>query len=390
VDPEGWTIPSIAQDAWSLLKKITSTECFSDFSLAAEAYPGEVMLNKQYAHVIHDEPVGELVLRGAHIGRYEFNDEPKQGAPKYLDVDGYLKGKQEDTKAYHHKLWRIGFQRGAAIDNWRRLIGTLLKPGVFLTDTVGYIIAKDQHDLHFLLSLFNCSLFEWYFGLRSSTNHVNAYEVDSLPLRCIHFTTPKSERSQLFADLVSEYEGDQDTALLVTVGSLLPQDTNGSFVVFAPGATGAEEKSDVIHDLLAYLAQRMIALNEEKQAEQRRFLDWLEAALHVSPDSKGNSGLDVLTGKTIIRGYLGDYQKGEPETPWDEIEDVLFKNRRRLGVSLNEAGLLARLREEYAKSLDLLLPIKAQLARTDRLIDQVVYRLYGLTEEEIAVVEGRA
>jgi len=27
------------------------------------------------------------------------------------------------------------------------------------------------------------------------------------------------------------------------------------------------------------------------------------------------------------------------------------------------------------------------LAQTDRLIDAVVYRLYGLTEEEIAVVE---
>ena len=37
----------------------------------------------------------------------------------------------------------------------------------------------------------------------------------------------------------------------------------------------------------------------------------------------------------------------------------------------------------------MLLPLKARLAATDRLIDQVVYRLYGLTEEEIAVVEGR-
>ena len=27
--------------------------------------------------------------------------------------------------------------------------------------------------------------------------------------------------------------------------------------------------------------------------------------------------------------------------------------------------------------------------RTDGLIDQIVYRLYGLTEQEIAVVEGR-
>jgi hypothetical protein len=31
-----------------------------------------------------------------------------------------------------------------------------------------------------------------------------------------------------------------------------------------------------------------------------------------------------------------------------------------------------------------------RIASTDRLIDQIVYRLYGLTEEEIAVVEGRA
>jgi hypothetical protein len=37
-----------------------------------------------------------------------------------------------------------------------------------------------------------------------------------------------------------------------------------------------------------------------------------------------------------------------------------------------------------------LLPLKARLAATDRLIDQVVYRLYELTDEEIAVVEGRS
>jgi hypothetical protein len=30
----------------------------------------------------------------------------------------------------------------------------------------------------------------------------------------------------------------------------------------------------------------------------------------------------------------------------------------------------------------------ARIAATDRLIDLVVYRLHGLTEEEVAVVEG--
>ena len=32
----------------------------------------------------------------------------------------------------------------------------------------------------------------------------------------------------------------------------------------------------------------------------------------------------------------------------------------------------------------------ARIAATGRLIDLIVYRLYGLTEEEIAVVEGSA
>jgi hypothetical protein len=30
----------------------------------------------------------------------------------------------------------------------------------------------------------------------------------------------------------------------------------------------------------------------------------------------------------------------------------------------------------------------ARIAATDRLIDLIVYRLYGLTEEEVAIVEG--
>jgi hypothetical protein len=34
------------------------------------------------------------------------------------------------------------------------------------------------------------------------------------------------------------------------------------------------------------------------------------------------------------------------------------------------------------------LAIKDIIDRTDREIDQVVYELYGLTEEEIAIVEG--
>ena len=35
-----------------------------------------------------------------------------------------------------------------------------------------------------------------------------------------------------------------------------------------------------------------------------------------------------------------------------------------------------------------LLPLREQIRQTDDLIDAIVYRLYGLTEEEIRIVEN--
>jgi hypothetical protein len=41
------------------------------------------------------------------------------------------------------------------------------------------------------------------------------------------------------------------------------------------------------------------------------------------------------------------------------------------------------------ESLHKVLPLKERLAKMDALIDAIVYRLYGLMEEEIKVVEGK-
>ena len=68
--------------------------------------------------------------------------------------------------------------------------------------------------------------------------------------------------------------------------------------------------------------------------------------------------------------------------------DILRRNRRRLKVDPSERAFQEQLAGEYEGSLGKLLPLKARLAATDRLIDLIVYRLYGLTEEEVAVVEG--
>jgi hypothetical protein len=129
----------------------------------------------------------------------------------------------------------------------------------------------------------------------------------------------------------------------------------------------------------------MIDLNKQKQAEVKRFLSWVEKRLRIQPKNDGATGIDSLTGKTVLQGYLGDYQKGEDELPWREFHYRLYQNRNRYTVSLSDVE--GEIQHEYEKSLETLLPIKHELARTDALIDKIVYRLYGLTDEEIELIE---
>lgn len=149
------------------------------------------------------------------------------------------------------------------------------------------------------------------------------------------------------------------------------------------------EQADVVHDLLAFLAERMVALNKERQKKMKIFLTWLETELEITPDSKGREGIEALTGKTKLKNYLGNYQKGEEALSFDEIWSSLRKNKSRIGRNLTPT-FMQEVHAAYDESLPELLPIKERLRLTDALIDQIVYRLYNLTEEDVRIVEDKA
>jgi len=134
------------------------------------------------------------------------------------------------------------------------------------------------------------------------------------------------------------------------------------------------EQADVVHDLLAHLAGQMIALNRKKQAEVKGFLRWLEREIGVK--------VDDLRNKTKVKAYFED--------GFEALLDVLRQNRRKLKVNPDTRAVQEALEREFNASLAKLTPLQAKIAATDRLIDLIVYRLYGLTEEEVAVVEGNA
>ena len=199
-----------------------------------------------------------------------------------------------------------------------------------------------------------------------------------VPIRRIVFTTPADERARLLEKAKNLYT------------YCMTKDDQTCVTGFVEHHLSKEpEESDVVHDLLAFLAEEMIRLNKEKRVAQKELLDWLVTTLRILPDKEGRQGIDVLTGKAKLADYPGDYQKNEPSLTTEELLDILRKNKNHLGVSLSDGSLVDRIKKTYEESLQGVLPLKERLVRTDRLIDQVVYRLYGLTEEEIGVVEGR-
>ena len=147
----------------------------------------------------------------------------------------------------------------------------------------------------------------------------------------------------------------------------LPQDEAGSFI-------GERERSDVVHDLLAFLAERMLEMNKDKQKEIRGFLGWLEGYVGAK--------VEDLTPKTKLQGYY--------EHDYESFLAVLKKNKKKLAIDPARREPAEALRAEFEGSMKKMLPLREQIRQTDELIDAVVYKLYGLTEEEIGIVEGRA
>ena len=100
-----------------------------------------------------------------------------------------------------------------------------------------------------------------------------------MPIRRIAFTTPPEERERLRDKGQKLYEQfcakDDYACVLGFVEHQLPKLEDGS-------ADTANEKSDVVHDLLAYLAEQMIDLNKRRQAAVEDFVLDLEGVL--APD----------------------------------------------------------------------------------------------------------
>jgi hypothetical protein len=251
----------------------------------------------------------------------------------------------------------------------RRLLLAYDDKNHYPLESVYILIPKIQTNLLYLLALLNSNLMDWYYGHQHTSIFITATTLNHLPIRRISFTTGKKERKQLLEDgkkLYQQYLVTHDWGgVLALVGECLPQKADGT-------PDTEHEKSDVVHDLLAFLAEEMTRLNKEKQSKIKGFLTWLEKEI-----LKGS--VEDQKNKTKIK----DFHKGT----FEALLDVLKKNK--VVPDPCPSGIRDTITSEFSAAVNAITPLKTQTEATDDLIDQIVYRLYGLTEAEIAIVEGQ-
>ncbi|PDW03542.1 hypothetical protein [Candidatus Viridilinea mediisalina] len=209
-----------------------------------------------------------------------------------------------------------------------------------------------------------------------------------LPIRRIAFTTPQAVRATLADEARAYYAAERHAELLAFVAARLE---------------AIPEESDVVHDLLAHLAEQMIALHQGRQAALEAFLLDLEGVLPAgqlaqlgrlyTPPRPPAQTADA-TKQAAYHAALTDAQAVLGAMATQRIE-----LRAAVGL-LNEAQwkwlLKARLKQKVGSMAELvhvfrtrqpaIAKLDARITTTDHLIDQVVYQLYGLTPEEVALM----
>ncbi|WP_456474786.1 Eco57I restriction-modification methylase domain-containing protein [Candidatus Pyrohabitans sp.] len=316
-----------------------------------------------------------------------------------------------------------------------------------LIDMTAFIIESGDP---YILSLLNSKLLTWLLGLhcvraRGDYLRFKTQYVSRLPIRCVNFTTPEDERTKLVSELKGLYAELNFPEILSKVESYLPKDTEGNFIT-------EKEKSDVVHDFLAFLAEQMIKMKKQEHKLQGA----LDLFKYLSPDEDVNAFSSLfkeeikyarpLNKEILERNHditslrlkkEGEEWVLEAELKLRDEEDNFVKEGNRIkyewaeiyafDMDDNKAGFYravfdnlkgfnnARIPGGKTKSVknklfranipvfeerkssnikpyleleEELKLLEDKIQKTDDLIDQIVYRLYGLTDDEIKIVEN--
>ena len=369
--PENVICPRLSDEVWHLIKRFDELSfSLSDMfdieqciRIGSQARRRELVLDKErYASVPNSvKSACRKMLDGENIEQYTI----AWGGEwlHYLPDELYNAKSPEVLETEKILVKRIAPSLTAVPD-----LG--LNEDYFYPLNTIYALIPNEHfslTLLYVTSLLNSRCLDWHYKLLFEAIAIRGGYIEYreylkyLPIRRISFTTPADERDRQLEKAKTLYQ------------RCLDRGSTDCVLGFVKHHLSADpERSDVVHDLLAFQAEQMVEMNKAKGEEIRGFLRWLERAIGVE--------INALKNKTKIQDYF--------ELSLEELLGILKSNRRTVAVDPSDRNFQESLEREFTRSRETLDPLLTRIQGTDHLIDQVVYQLYGLDAEEIAVVEG--
>lgn len=122
--------------------------------------------------------------------------------------------------------------------------------------------------------------------------------------------------------------------------------------------------SDVEQEPFILLVDKLLELNQQKTTENRSFNKWLHRTFSITKLSQKLENYFDLT----FDEFLAEIKK----------KKVDIKSRKNLDL----------LEKEFNSSLEIIEPLQREIKEIDDKINQLVYELYDLTDEEIEIIEN--
>ena len=369
--PENVICPRLSDEVWHLIKRFDELSfSLSDMfdieqciRIGSQARRRELVLDKErYASAPNSvKSACRKMLDGENIEQYTIAWEGEW--LHYLPDELYNAKSPEVLETEKILVKRIAPSLTAVPD-----LG--LNEDYFYPLNTIYALIPNEHfslTLLYVTSLLNSRCLDWYYKLLFEAIAIRGGYIEYreflkyLPIRRINFTTPADERDRQLAKAKTLYQ------------RCLDRGSTDCVLGFVKHHLSADsEHSDVVHDLLAFQAERMVEMNKAKGEEIRGFLRYLEREIGV--------GIDTLKNKTAIQSYF--------DLSFERLLEILRRNRRSIAPDPSDRNFQESLEREFTRSRETLDPLLTRIQGTDHLIDQVVYQLYGLDADEIEIVEG--
>lgn len=182
----GTTIPRITGELLSVFERLSTLKKFAKIEWLTNAR-GEVDQTGQKSFFTTLSTSVPLV-RGEHVERFALRHSSTYEKPSFLKADRFAEFIETRPKRKHFEMERIVGRQCSYAQQARRLIFCRVPKHHAVGNSCNYLSIAGDDDAqrkqrsYFLLGLLNSAVFDWYFRIENSNNHVGNYEIDNFPV----------------------------------------------------------------------------------------------------------------------------------------------------------------------------------------------------------------